>query len=71
MRFVRRLGESAYDLALADPPYDTDDAAELISVFRKTPFAQILGVEHGARTSIDGDDTRVYGDVALTFCYAP
>jgi hypothetical protein len=61
----------AYDVALADPPYSTDQARRLVEVFRQSPFAGILGVEHWATVPLAGDDTRRYGDIALTFCYAP
>ena len=61
----------AFDVALADPPYSRDDAARLVALFRRTPFARILSVEHRADELLDGDDTRRYGDTALTFCHAP
>jgi 16S rRNA (guanine966-N2)-methyltransferase len=71
IRFVERLDTGAYDLALADPPYRRDDASRLVALFRRTPFARILSVEHSADEPLDGDDTRRYGDTALTFCHAP
>ncbi len=71
LRFVSQLEVGAYDVAFADPPYSTDQAARLIESFRKRPFSAILGVEHRASVVLTGDDTRRYGDVALTFCYAP
>ena len=71
MRFVTRLGPRAFDLALADPPYTVAHAAGLVAAFRKVPFASLLAVEHPAREHPGGDDTRRYGDIALTFCYAP
>ncbi len=71
LRFVRDLAPEAYDIAFADPPYGGDEAARLVERFRARPFARILGVEHRAGTSLDGDQSRRYGDVALTFCYAP
>jgi 16S rRNA (guanine966-N2)-methyltransferase len=71
IRFAERLGPDAFDLVLADPPYDRDDAARLVSLFRRTPFARILSVEHRAGDRLDGDSTRRYGDTALTFCHAP
>ncbi len=70
LAFVARLDPYAYDLALADPPYRTDAAAELVARFRQRPFARLLVVEHPARTEIAGDETRRYGDTALTFCRA-
>ncbi len=71
LRFAARLPPASYDICFADPPYNRDDAARLIALFRQTPFARILTVEHPARTPLAGDDTRRYGATALTFCYAP
>ena len=71
MRFVSRLAARAYDVAFADPPYSTDQAARLVEIFRGCPFAAILGIEHRAAVTLPGDDTRRYGDTALTFCYPP
>ena len=71
LRFTERLPAGAFDLALADPPYNRDDAARLVALFRRTPFARILSVEHRADQRLDGDSTRRYGDTALTFLQAP
>lgn len=71
LKFAAKLPAGAYDVVLADPPYARDDAARLVALFRARPFARILAVEHRARTPVAGDETRRYGDVALTFCYAP
>lgn len=71
LRFAERLPPGAFDLCFADPPYTRDDAGRLVALFRQTAFARILAVEHPARTALPGDDTRRYGDTAVTFCYAP
>jgi 16S rRNA (guanine966-N2)-methyltransferase len=71
LRFAEKLAPGAYDIALADPPYTIDYAERLVALFRRTPFARILSVEHRASTELPGDDTRRYGDSALTFCFAP
>lgn len=71
MRFVGELGAGAYDIALADPPYAEDYAERLVQAFRRSPFAALLAVEHAATIHLDGDDTRRYGDTAITFCHAP
>jgi 16S rRNA (guanine966-N2)-methyltransferase len=71
MRFAEKLAPGAYDIAFADPPYTRDCAEQLVTLFRQTPFARILSVEHHASTALPGDDTRRYGDSALTFCFAP
>ena len=71
VRFAGRLQPGAYDVAFADPPYAGDDAAELARIFRETPFARVFSIEHASDRSIGGDDTRRYGDTAITFLYGP
>lgn len=71
LRFAEKLPAGAYDLALADPPWTVPLAAPLVAAFRRTPFARILSVEHSAGESLAGDETRRYGDTAITFCFAP
>ena len=70
LRFVERLAEGEYDIALADPPFSTDQAIRLLSEFRRLAFAKILTIEHRSTLQCVGSETRRYGDVALTFCYA-
>ena len=69
-RFAGALGPNAYDIAFADPPYSIDYATRLVTLFRRSPFARILSVEHPADLELAGDDTRRYGDTAITFCHA-
>jgi 16S rRNA (guanine966-N2)-methyltransferase len=71
MRFAERLPVGAFDLVLADPPYTIDHAVRLVKLFRQHPFGRILSVEHRSQLELDGDDTRHYGDTAITFCHAP
>ena len=71
MRFAERLQPGAYDVAFADPPYAGDEASELARIFRETPFARVFSIEHSSAQTIDSDDTRKYGDTAITFLYAP
>jgi 16S rRNA (guanine966-N2)-methyltransferase len=71
LRFVQGLEPGAYDVAFADPPYAVDAADRLVALFRATPFARILSVEHPSDRRVDGDETRRYGDTAVTFCRAP
>jgi 16S rRNA (guanine966-N2)-methyltransferase len=70
LKYVGALDPYAFDIALADPPYDTSDALRLIDAFARTPFARLLCVEHAARAKLPelaGLRTRRYGDTALTF----
>jgi 16S rRNA (guanine966-N2)-methyltransferase len=71
MRYAERLAERAFDVVLADPPYTIDYAARLVALFRHRPFGRILSVEHRSDLELAGDDTRHYGDTAITFCHAP
>jgi 16S rRNA (guanine966-N2)-methyltransferase len=71
LRFAERLPERAFDIVLADPPYTIDYAERLVGLFRRHPFGRILSVEHPSNLELPGDDTRRYGDTAITFCHAP
>ena len=71
LRFAVGLAAGSFDVAFADPPYTTDAADRLVALFRRAPFARILSVEHPADRRVDGDETRRYGDTAVTFCRAP
>lgn len=67
-RFLRRV-EEPFDVALADPPYGTGDAARLVEAYLRRPFAKELWLEHPVREDLplpDGARTRRYGDTALT-----
>jgi 16S rRNA (guanine966-N2)-methyltransferase len=71
LKFAEKLHPGQYDVAFADPPYAGEQAALLVAMFRMTPFARIFSIEHPADQPIPGDDTRRYGDTAVTFIYAP
>lgn len=61
--------EEVFDVALADPPYGTGDAARLVRLFVERPFARELWLEHPWREELDLPETartRRYGDTALT-----
>lgn len=71
LQFAEALAADAFDIAVADPPYAGDGARRLVASFTGHPFARILAVEHHSRDDVGGDETRRYGDAALTFCYRP
>jgi len=71
VRFAEKLHPGQYDVAFADPPYSSEQAARLVATFRVNAFARIFSIEHPADQPIPGDDTRRYGDTAITFIYAP
>lgn len=67
-RFLARVSDPV-DLALADPPYGTGDAARLVERYVEEPFANELWLEHPFRENLTfptGAKTRRYGDTALT-----
>ena len=69
LRYAGGLGAHAFDLALADPPYDKGFASDLMRLFDTTPFAREFWVEHRSRESlpeIAGATSRRYGDTTLT-----
>ena len=69
MAFVRRLEIGAFDLAVADPPYDRPIARELLSLFAEKPLAQTLWVEHRTRDAMPQLPhlrQRRYGDTTLS-----
>ncbi|HEX2609741.1 MAG TPA: 16S rRNA (guanine(966)-N(2))-methyltransferase RsmD, partial [Gemmatimonadales bacterium] len=70
MRYAERAEERTFDVVFADPPYSIDFAERLVALFRRHPFGRILSVEHRSDLSLNGDDTRRYGDTAITFCHA-
>lgn len=71
MRFTDDIAPGEFDLALADPPFGTDLAERIAARFRAAPFAAVLAVEHPPTRVIDGDETRRWGDIAVTFLRAP
>jgi len=71
LRFAASLGAMAFDVALADPPFATDFAEQLVAQWQALPFAPLLAVEHSPKVTIPGGETRRWGDVAVTFFRAP
>jgi 16S rRNA (guanine966-N2)-methyltransferase len=66
--FARGLAAGAYDIAFADPPYESEVSIQLASQWMDTPFAHRLCIEHGANRQIPGAvTTRRYGITALSF----
>jgi 16S rRNA (guanine966-N2)-methyltransferase len=68
--FVKRLDRNAFDMVVADPPYGDAIATTLVRLYRQVQFARILSVEHPSSEQPGGDERRLYGSTALTFCYA-
>ena len=72
--FAGKLGPGEYDVAVADPPYGSGEAAAVADLFLRTPFAATLWIEHRVTDTLPeapGTDTRRYGDTLLTRYEAP
>jgi 16S rRNA (guanine966-N2)-methyltransferase len=75
-KYVASLGEQAFDITLADPPYQTADGVWLVEAFLRLPFTRVLCIEHEADVELVAagtvdSETRRYGDTAITFITAP
>lgn len=71
-RRLDELAEREFDIALADPPYDSGAARKLVAVWLEHPFAGILCVEHGQKELDEFEPgwRRTYGDTELSFFIA-
>ena len=68
-RFAEGLEPGAYDIVVADPPYETGEAAALAQLYLRRPFADTLWIEHRVTDTMpesETSDTRRYGDTAIT-----
>lgn len=73
LSWIGGLEEGAFDLVLADPPYDRGYAGRLLEAFHARPFARELWVEHRTREELPGLpglEHRRYGDTTLTWTTA-
>lgn len=72
LRFAQKLDAGAFDIAFADPPYNLGMAPRLASLWLRSPFATVLGIEHDAHEELpEGGETRTYGGTAVTIYRVP
>lgn len=68
LAFVKDLEEGSFDVAFADPPYDSGADLKLAEQWLRKPFSRVLGIEHSAQAKLPGGaDRRKYGSSAITF----
>ncbi len=68
LEFVRALEADTFDVAFADPPYESGADVKLAEQWLNTPFSRVLAIEHSSRTTLpEGADKRKYGTTAITF----
>jgi 16S rRNA (guanine966-N2)-methyltransferase len=70
--FAGALEPASYDVAFADPPYESRMLDRLVEGWLRTPFAQVLSVEHAATHPLPaGGERHVWEDTAVTLYRAP
>jgi 16S rRNA (guanine966-N2)-methyltransferase len=70
--FVARIDKIAYDIAFADPPYESKKLDRIVEDWLKQPFSAVLLVEHAQDHPLPAKGTRRrLGDSAVTLLAAP
>ena len=65
--FMEALDADTYDVAVADPPYDSSLAERVVRQWLEVHFARVLCIEHWADRTLPGRGKRhVVGDSCLT-----
>ena len=65
--FASAVAADAYDIAFADPPYESKMLDRLIETWQRTRFARILAVEHAASHSLPAGGIRhLFEETAVT-----
>ncbi|MFN8654243.1 MAG: RsmD family RNA methyltransferase [Gemmatimonadales bacterium] len=65
--FVESLEPGAYDLAFADPPYESRLLDRVVAAWQARKFARVLAVEHARGHQLArGARHRKFGDTAIT-----
>ena len=70
--FVANLDSDRYDIAFADPPYESRMLDRVIDSWRARRFARILAVEHAITHKLPaGDQRRTFADTVVTIYRLP
>lgn len=65
--FAAALPKDAYELAFADPPYESRMLDRVIDTWKATRFARVLAVEHAKTHELPrGDVRKTIGDTSIT-----
>lgn len=65
--FAGALASESYDIAFADPPYESRMLDRLIETWQRTHFSRILAVEHAAAHKLPPGGTRhSFDETAVT-----
>ncbi len=69
--FVARIDKIAYDIAFADPPYESKKLDRIVAAWLRQPFSAVLLVEHAQDHPLPAKGTRRrMGDSAVTLLAA-
>ena len=67
LAFAAALGRDAYDVAFADPPYESRVLDRVLDSWREGRFSRVLAVEHARTHQLAGRGTRrSFGETAIT-----
>jgi 16S rRNA (guanine966-N2)-methyltransferase len=70
--FAGALAAESYDIAFADPPYESKMLDRLIETWQRTRFSRVLAVEHAATHRLPASGRRhVFDDTAITVYETP
>jgi len=65
--FAGALAADSYDVAFADPPYESRMLDRLIETWQRTHFSRVLAVEHAATHKLPAGGTRhLFDETAVT-----
>lgn len=70
--FVRRINQTAYDIAFVDPPYGSLKLDRVLERWLEVPFSRIICLEHAPDHALPAQGTRHrFGESALTILRSP
>jgi 16S rRNA (guanine966-N2)-methyltransferase len=65
--FAQALAPNSYDIAFADPPYESRKLDLVLESWQKTRFSRVLALEHARSHELKGGARRkVFEDTAVT-----
>ena len=67
--FTGALGEDAYGIAFADPPYGSRMLDRVLDTWRARRFSRVLAVEHAAEHDLPRPDRRLVFDDTVVAIY--
>ena len=67
--FAAALAEDSYDVAFADPPYESRMLDRVLDAWRARPFARLLAAEHAASHDLPRPERRLVFDETVISIY--